>query len=175
MAIIGAVFSEGFVKNAVMEFVGPGVAELSVDFRIGVDVMTTETACWSSVWRTDDKVRSYLELHGRAEAYRKLDPDPVTWYDRVVTVDLDKVEPMIAMPFYPSNVYTVSELNANLRDILQKVEQDAVQLLGASIPRPLREKVEKGRLQVDQGVIAGCSGGTFENLVTAAQILNGKR
>ena len=174
LAIIGAVFSEGFVKNAVMEFVGPGVAELSVDFRIGVDVMTTETACWSSVWRTDDKIRRYLELHGRAEAYRQLDPDPVTWYDRVVTVDLDKVEPMIAMPFHPSNVYTVSELNANLYDILQKVEQDAVQLLGASIPRPLRKKVEKGCLRVDQGVIAGCSGGTFENLVAAAQILDGE-
>lgn len=174
LAIIGAVFSEGFVKNAVMEFVGPGVAELSVDFRMGIDVMTTETACWSSVWRTDDRVRDYLERHGRGEAYRQLDPEPVTWYDRIVTVALDKVEPMIAMPFHPSNVYTVAELNANAEEILHRVERDAVQLLGFPVSRPLGKKAEGGRLRVDQGVIAGCSGGTFENVVAAAQILEGK-
>ena len=118
LAIIGAVFENGFVKNSVMEFVGSGVSNLSVDFRIGVDVMTTETACWSSIWRTDEKVQEYLALHGRSEAYRRLDPAPLTWYTRAVVVDLDKIEPMIALPFHPSNAYTIRELNANLKEIL---------------------------------------------------------
>jgi aconitate hydratase len=174
LAIIGAVFENGFTKNAVMEFVGPGVSNLSVDFRIGVDVMTTETACWSSVWRTDDKVKEYLSIHGRPEAYRQLDPAPVTWYDRVAVVDLDRVKPMIAMPFHPSNVYTIDELNANLHDILRKTEDDATRQIGTKVPFKLSNKIENGRLRADQGVIAGCSGGTFENLSAAAQILDGR-
>ena len=174
LAIIGAVFENGFVKNSVMEFVGPGVSNLSVDFRIGVDVMTTETACWSSIWRTDEKVQEYLALHGRSEAYRRLDPAPLTWYTRAVVVDLDKIEPMIALPFHPSNAYTIRELNANLKEILHEVEERGKKQIGTKVAFKLTDKIENGRLRVDQGVIAGCSGGTFENLVAASQILEGK-
>jgi aconitate hydratase len=174
LAIIGAVFENGFVKNSAMEFVGPGVASLSVDFRIGIDVMTTETACWSSIWRTDGKVKEYLALHGRAEDYRILEPDPVTWYKRVVVVDLDRVKPMIALPFHPSNVYTIDDLNANPEDILSKAETEGQRQIGPNIRFSLTDKIDKGRLRVDQGIIAGCSGGTFENLVAASQILDGR-
>ena len=174
LSIIGAVFENGFTKNAAMEFVGPGVANLSVDFRIGIDVMTTETACWSSVWRTDNKVEEYLTLHGRSEAYMRLDPAPVTWYDRVVVVALDKIKPMIALPFHPSNTYTIDELNANLADILHKTEENARQQLGGKVQFKLTDKIKNGKLAVNQGIIAGCSGGTFENLVAAAQMLDGK-
>jgi aconitate hydratase len=174
LAIIGAVFENGFTKNSVMEFVGPGISSLSVDFRIGVDVMTTETACWSSVWCTDDKVKEYLNIHGRPDDYRCLAPDPVTWYQRVVVVDLDKIKPMIAMPFHPSNVYTIDDLNANLGDILRKVETDGKRQIGTNIRFSLTDKIKDGRLFTDQGIIAGCSGGTFENLVAAAQILDGE-
>lgn len=174
LAIIGAVFENGFVKNSVMEFVGPGVSNLSVDFRIGVDVMTTETACWSSIWRTDEKVQEYLALHGRPEAYKRLDPAPLTWYTRAVVVDLDKIEPMIALPFHPSNAYTIRELNANLKEILHEVEERGKKQIGTKVAFKLTDKIENGRLRVDQGVIAGCSGGTFENLVAASQILEGK-
>jgi aconitate hydratase len=174
LAIIGAVFGNGFTKNSAMEFVGPGVSSLSADFRIGIDVMTTETACWSSVWRTDAKVKEYLTIHGRPEDYRTLEPDPVTWYKRVIVVDLDRVKPMIAMPFHPSNVYTIDDLNANLGDILREVEEEGKKQAGTHIQFSLTYKIRNGHLRVDQGVIAGCSGGTFENLVAASRILDGK-
>jgi aconitate hydratase len=173
LAIIRSVFANGFVKNSAMEFVGPGVSNLSADFRIGVDVMTTETACWSSVWRTDEKVKEYLTIHGRPQDYRQLDPAPVTWYDRAVILNLDKVKPMIALPFHPSNSYTIEEFNSNIEDILQQVEEDAKKQLGNKIELKLSDKVKGGSLYADQGVIAGCSGGTFENLVAASQILDG--
>jgi aconitate hydratase len=174
LAIIGAVFENGFVKNSVMEFVGPGVSNLSADFRIGVDVMTTESACWSSVWRTDGKIRDYLAIHGRAPDYTQLDPAPVTWYDRVIVVDMDRVRPMIALPFHPSNVYTIDELNENTADILHGVEENAKKHMGGGTKLSLTDKIKDGRLKVDQGIIAGCAGGTFENIVAASRILDGR-
>ena len=174
IAIIGAVFANGFVKNKVMEFVGPGVSNLSVEYRIGIDVMTTETTCLSSIWRTDDKVEEYFEIHGRKEAYKELNPGAATYYDGAVKVDLSKVKPMIAMPFHPSNAYTIEELNANLSDILREVEiNGAKQLDNPNIQFKLTDKITKNGLKVDQGVIAGCAGGTFDNLTDAADILNG--
>lgn len=173
LAIIGEVFANGYVNNKVMEFVGDGVANLSVDYRIGVDVMTTETTCLSSIWTTDDKVKDFYEIHGRKEAYRELRPGKVAYYDGVVRVDLSKIKPMIAMPFHPSNTYTIEELNANLEDILADVEKKAQISLDNKIPFTLRDKIRGGRLYVDQGVIAGCAGGGFENLCDAADILNG--
>ncbi len=174
LAIIGAVFENGYVKNKVMEFVGPGVENLSVDYRIGVDVMTTETTCLSSIWKTDEKVQEFFEIHGRPEAYKKMDPGTVAYYDGVVCVALDQIKPMIAMPFHPSNVYTIEELNANLEDILADVEKKARVSLGGKTPFRLRDKIHDGRLYVEQGVIAGCAGGSFENLCDAADILEGK-
>ncbi len=174
LAIIGAVFSKGYVKNKVLEFVGPGVSGLSADFRIGVDVMTTETTCLSSIWTTDDKIRDFYEAHGRAQDYKELKPGAVTYYDGVVDVDLDKVEAMIAMPFHPSNVYTIHELNANLEDILADCEQKAKVSLGADTDYTLRDKIRDGKLYVDQGIIAGCAGGGFENICDAADILRGR-
>ena len=174
LAIIGAVFEKGYVKNKVMEFVGPGVANLSVDFRIGVDVMTTETTCLSSIWTTDSQVKEFYDIHGRPEEYKELNPGEVAYYDGVVYVDLDKVKPMIAMPFHPSNTYTIEELNANLEDILADVEKKALVSLDGKIPFTLRDKIRNGKLYVEQGVIAGCAGGGFENLCDAADILKGK-
>ena len=175
LAIIGEVFANGYVKNKVMEFVGEGVGNLSVDFRIGVDVMTTETTCLSSIWRTDDKVKEFYEIHGREEEYKELNPGSVAYYDGMIYVELDKIKPMIAMPFHPSNTYTIEELNANLMDILDDVEQKAkVSLDNNAIEFSLKDKVHGGRLYVDQGVIAGCAGGGFENLCAAADILRGK-
>lgn len=174
LAIIGAVFQNGYVKNKVMEFVGPGVENLSVDYRIGVDVMTTETTCLSSIWTTDDKVKEFFEIHGRPEEYAKLEPGAVAYYDGVVYVDLDTIKPMIAMPFHPSNVYTIEELNANLEDILADVEKKALVSLGGKVPFILRDKIHDGKLYVEQGVIAGCAGGGFENICDAADILAGK-
>jgi aconitate hydratase len=174
LAIIGAVFENGYVNNKVMEFVGPGVANLSVDYRIGVDVMTTETTCLSSIWRTDEKVREFYEIHGRSEEYAELNPGPVAYYDGVVEVDLSRVKPMIAMPFHPSNTYTIEELNANLEDILADVEKKALVSLGGKVNYHLRDKIRNGRLYVEQGVIAGCAGGGFENICDAADILNGR-
>ena len=173
LAIIGAVFKNGFVKNKVMEFVGPGVANLSADFRIGVDVMTTETTCLSSIWRTDDKIEEFYAIHGRSEDYKELNPGPVVYYDGMLVVELDKIRPMIAMPFHPSNTYTIDELNANLMDILDDVEKKAQVSLDGKIDFTLKDKVRDGKLYVEQGIIAGCAGGGFENICAAADILKG--
>lgn len=172
LVLIGAVFNDGFVKNKILEFVGPGVSSLPVEFRNGIDVMTTETACLSSIWRTDDRVKKYYEIHGRPDDYRQLDPGKATWYDGAVVIDLDKVKPMIALPFHPSNVYTIDELNENARDILESVEKEASrQIENPNLSLSLRDKIRNGRLCVNQGVIAGCAGGTPDNIVAAAQIL----
>ena len=174
LAIIKAVFANGYVNNKVMEFVGPGVANLSVDFRIGVDVMTTETTCLSSIWVTDDQVKEFYEIHRRPEEFDYLAPEDVAYYNGVVKVDLDKIKPMIAMPFHPSNAYTIEEVNANLEDVLAEVEKNALVSLGNKVPYTLRDKIKDGRLYVEQGVIAGCAGGGFENLCDVADILNGQ-
>ena len=173
LAIIGAVFKNGFVKNKVMEFVGPGLANLSADFRIGVDVMTTETTCLSSIWRTDDKIEEFYAIHGRSEDYKELNPGSVAYYDGMLVVELDKIRPMIAMPFHPSNTYTIDELNANLMDILDDVEKKAQISLDGKIDFTLKDKVHDGKLYVEQGIIAGCAGGGFENICAAADILKG--
>ena len=173
LAIIGAVFENGYVKNKVMEFVGPGVANLSADYRIGVDVMTTETTCLSSIWKTDDKIKEYYDIHGRSEDYKELNPGDIAYYDGMIVVELDKVKPMIAMPFHPSNTYTIEELNANLMDILDDVEKKAQVSLDGKIAFSLKDKVHNGKLYVDQGIIAGCAGGGFENICDAADILKG--
>jgi aconitate hydratase len=174
LAIIGAVFENGYVNNKVMEFVGEGIDNLSVDYRIGVDVMTTETTCLSSIWRTDSAVKDFYEIHGRAEDYKELNPASVAYYDGVVEVDLSQIKPMIAMPFHPSNTYTIEELNSNLEDILRDVEKKAlVSLDNNNIDYKLTDKIHNGRLYVEQGVIAGCAGGGFENLCDAADILRG--
>ncbi len=173
LAIIGEVFDRGYVKNKVMEFVGPGVSNLSVDFRIGVDVMTTETTCLSSIWRTDDAVREFYEIHGRGEAHKELNPGSVAYYDGMIEVDLSEIKPMIAMPFHPSNTYTIEELNGNLMDILDDCEKRAAVSFDGAIKLDLKSKVKDGRLYVDQGIIAGCAGGGFENICDAADILKG--
>ena len=173
LAIIGAVFGNGYVKNKVMEFVGPGVASLSADFRIGIDVMTTETTCLSSIWRTDEQIKEFYEIHGRTEEYRELNPGKVTYYDGMITVDLSKVRPMIAMPFHPSNTYTIDEVNANLKEVLHDVEERAKVSLDGAVPYSLQDKVVDGKFMVDQGIIAGCAGGGFENICAAADILRG--
>lgn len=175
LAIIGAVFANGYVNNKVMEFVGDGVSNLSADFRIGIDVMTTETTCLSSIWRTDNTIKDFFDIHGRVEEYKELNPGKVAYYDGMIYVDLSKVKPMIAMPFHPSNVYTIEELNANLLDILDDVEKKAlVSLDNNKVKFTLKDKVHNGRLYVEQGVIAGCAGGGFENICDAADILRGK-
>ena len=173
LAIIGAVFANGYVKNKVMEFVGPGVENLSADFRIGVDVMTTETTCLSSIWKTDSAVKDFYDIHGRSQDYKELNPGAVTYYDGLVYVELDKIRPMIAMPFHPSNTYTIEELNANLMDILDDVEKKAQVSLDGKIPYTLKDKVKDGKLYVEQGIIAGCAGGGIENICDAADILRG--
>ena len=174
LAIIGAVFGNGYVKNKVLEFVGPGVSSLSADFRIGIDVMTTETTCLSSIWRTDDVIKDFYDIHGRSEDYKELNPGDVAYYDGVVSVELDKVKPMIAMPFHPSNTYTIEELNANLLDILDDCEKKALVSLDGQVDFKLKDKVRNGKLYVEQGIIAGCAGGGFENICAAADILKGK-
>lgn len=174
LAIIGAVFSNGYVNNKVMEFVGPGVENLSADFRIGVDVMTTETTCLSSIWKTDSRVKEFYEIHGRSGDYKELNPGDVAYYDGMVEVDLSAVKPMIAMPFHPSNTYTIEELNENLMDILDDVEKRAAVSLDGAVDFTLKNKVRNGRLYVDQGIIAGCAGGGFENICDAADILKNK-
>ena len=174
LAIIGAVFGNGYVNNKVMEFVGPGVSSLSADFRIGVDVMTTETTCLSSIWRTDDTIKEFYEIHGRSGDYKELNPGPVAYYDGMVYVDLDQVKPMIAMPFHPSNTYTIEELKANLTDILDDVEKRAKVSLDGAVDFTLKDKVHNGQLYVDQGIIAGCAGGGYENICDAADILRDK-
>ena len=174
LAIIGAVFGNGYVKNKVMEFVGPGVSNLSADFRIGIDVMTTETTCLSSIWRTDEKIQEFYDIHGRSESYKELNPGSVAYYDGVVKVDLSKIKPMIAMPFHPSNTYTIDELNANLEDILHDCEKKALVSLDGQVDFKLTDKIHDGKLYVDQGIIAGCAGGGFENICAAADILRGR-
>lgn len=174
LAIIGATFGNGYVNNKVMEFVGPGVEKLSADFRIGIDVMTTETTCLSSIWKTDEKIREFYEIHGRAEDYKELNPGAAAYYDGMVYVDLGKIRPMIAMPFHPSNVYTIDEVNANLKDVLHDVEQKALVSLGGAVDYSLQDKVTDGKLYVDQGIIAGCAGGGFENICAAADIIRGR-
>ena len=174
LAIIGKVFANGYVKNKVMEFVGPGVANLSADFRIGVDVMTTETTCLSSIWQTDEKIQEFYEIHGRSEDYKELKPGETAYYDGCVEIDLSEIKPMIAMPFHPSNTYTIDELKANLEDILADVEKKAQISLDGKVPYTLRDKVVDGKLYVEQGIIAGCAGGGFENICAAADILKGK-
>lgn len=173
LAIIGAVFANGYVKNKVMEFVGPGVSSLSADFRIGVDVMTTETTCLSSIWKTDGKIKEFYDIHGRVEEYKELNPGEVAYYDGMIMVDLSAIRPMIAMPFHPSNTYTIDEVNANLKDILHDVEERAKVSLDGAVPYSLQDKVVNGRFMVDQGIIAGCAGGGFENICAAADILKG--
>ena len=174
LAIIGEVFANGYVKNKVMEFVGPGVASLSADFRIGIDVMTTETTCLSSIWQTDEKIEEFYAIHGRPEDYKELKPGNVAYYDGCVEIDLSEIKPMIAMPFHPSNTYTIDELKANLDDILADVEKRAQVSLDGKVPFTLRDKVVDGKLYVEQGIIAGCAGGGFENICAAADILKGK-
>ena len=174
LAIIKAVFECGYVNNKVMEFIGDGVANLSADFRIGIDVMTTETTCLSSIWKTDEAIREFYEIHGRSEDYKELNPGSVAYYDGMIQVDLSQIRPMIAMPFHPSNAYTIEELNANLSEILADCEARAKVSLGDQVEFSLRNKVRDGRLYVDQGIIAGCAGGGFENICAAADILNGK-
>ena len=174
LAIIKAVFECGYVNNKVMEFIGDGVANLSADFRIGVDVMTTETTCLSSIWRTDEKIQEFYEIHGRAGDYKELNPGPAAYYDGMIVVNLSEIKPMIAMPFHPSNAYTIEELNANLDDILADCEARGRVSLGDQVHFSLRNKVRNGKLYVDQGIIAGCAGGGFENICAAADILKGR-
>ena len=174
IAIIGAVFNNGYVKNKVMEFLGPGVANLSAEFRIGIDVMTTETTCLSSIWTTDEKIREFYALHGRENDYSKVEPNGVAYYDGVIEVDLDKIEPMIALPFHPSNAYTIDFVNKNLMDVLHETEERAKVSFGDKVNFNLTNKIIDGKLYVDQGVIAGCAGGSYENIVAAADILKGK-
>ena len=174
LAIIGATFGNGYVNNKVMEFVGPGVEKLSADFRIGIDVMTTETTCLSSIWKTDDTIKEFYDIHGRSEDYKELNPGVVAYYDGVVYVDLSKIKPMIAMPFHPSNTYTIDEVNANLKDILHDVEQRALVSLDGAVEYSLQDKIRDGKLYVEQGIIAGCAGGGFENICAAADIIRGK-
>lgn len=174
LAIIGATFGNGYVNNKVMEFVGPGVSKLSADFRIGIDVMTTETTCLSSIWKTDEKIQEFYEIHGRSSDYKELNPGTCAYYDGMVYVNLSEIKPMIAMPFHPSNVYTIDELNENLQEILHDVEQKALVSLDGAVDYTLQDKVIDGKLYVEQGIIAGCAGGGFENICAAADIIKGK-
>ena len=174
IAIIGAVFKNGYVKNKVMEFVGPGISNLSTDFRIGIDVMTTETTCLSSIWRTDENTKDWFETHKRPEEYKELNPAPVTYYDGVVEINLDEIKPMIAMPFHPSMAYTIDDVNANLKDVLHECEERAKISFGDKIKYSLQDKIVDGKLYTEQGLIAGCAGGGFENIMAAADILKGK-
>ena len=174
LAIIGAVFQNGYVNNKVMEFVGPGVEKLSADFRIGVDVMTTETTCLSSIWKTDDVIKDFYDIHGRVDDYKELNPAKVAYYDGMVKIDLSKIRPMIAMPFHPSNTYTIEDMNKNLMDVLHDCEQKALVSLDGQVDFKLTDKVRDGKLYVEQGIIAGCAGGGFEKLCAAADIIKGK-
>jgi len=174
LAIIGGVFDNGYVKNKVMEFVGPGVKNLSADFRIGIDVMTTETTCLSSIWETDELIQEFYDIHGRPDEFKELKPGQIAYYDGAIIIDLDKIVPMMAMPFHPSNTYTIDEVNANLTDILADVEKRAMVSLDNAVPFSLRDKVRDGKFYVDQGIIAGCAGGGFESICAAADILKGK-
>ena len=174
LAIVGKVFKNGYVKNKIMEFVGPGITSMTTDYRNGVDVMTTETTCLSSVWETDEDTKKFLTVHGRPEDYKELKPADITYYDGVVHVDLSTIKPMIALPFHPSNVYEIDTLNENLEDLLHEVELEAIKI-GGEAGKGLRllDKIENGKLRVSQGIIAGCAGGTYSNVMEAAHILKG--
>ena len=174
LAIIGAVFANGYVKNKVMEFVGPGVANLSADFRIGIDVMTTETTCLSSIWKTDETIKEFYDVHYRSEEYKELNPGAVAYYDGMILVELDKIKPMIAMPFHPSNTYTIEEVNANLKDVLADCEKKALVSLDGQVDFSLQDKIRNGKFYVEQGIIAGCAGGGYENICAAADLLRGR-
>ena len=174
LAIIGAVFKKGYVKNKIMEFVGPGISSLSADFRIGIDVMTTETTCLSSIWSTDEKIKEYYDIHGRSGDYKELAPKTAAYDDGMIKIDLGTIKPMIAMPFHPSNAYTIEEVQDNLKDVLHETEERAKVSLGTEVPYSLESKIKDGRLLVDQGIIAGCAGGGFENICAAADILKGR-
>jgi len=174
LALIGATFKEGFVKNGIMEFFGSGVASLSMDYRNGIDVMTTETSCLSSIWQTDETVKKSLLAHGRGDAYKVVAPNNGAYYDCLIEIDLSKVEPMIALPFHPSNTYTIANLNENLEDILHLIDEDTMKIFELSTrPKSLTSKIRDGKFYADQGIIAGCAGGTYQNLVKTAEILNG--
>ena len=174
LALCRAVFQNGYVKNKVMEFVGPGVSSMTTDYRNAVDVMTTETTCLSSIWRTDEDTRAFLKEHGREEDYRELNPGAVAYYDGCITLDLSTVKSMIALPFHPSNAYTIDELNANLEDILRETEKKAAEVARGRAPYTLTDKIRDGKLQVQQGVIGGCSGGNYSNVAEAAALLRGR-
>ena len=174
LAIIGATFANGYVNNKVMEFVGPGIKNLSADYRIGIDVMTTETTCLSSIWVTDEEIKEFYEIHGRVQDYKEINPLALAYYEGMVYVDLSKIKPMIAMPFHPSNVYSIDELNANLGDILREVEKKALVSLDGNVAYSLTDKIRNNKLYEEQGIIAGCAGGGFENICIAADILKGK-
>lgn len=174
IALVGSVFKNGFVKNKVLEFTGPGAQNLSVEFRNGIDVMTTETTCLSSIWSTDEKVHDYFRAYGREDAYKELKPGQCAYYDGMIRIDLSKIEPMIALPFHPSNAYTIKDFTANAKDLLHGVEEEAVKSFGKKIKIDLASKVlPDGRVMADQGIIAGCSGGLYDNIVEAASILDG--
>ncbi|MFI3174010.1 MAG: hydratase, partial [Bacillota bacterium] len=175
LAIIGKVFKNGYVKNKVMEFIGDGIKSMSTDFRNGVDVMTTETTCLTSIWATDDDTKAYLTMHGRGAEYKELKPSDVAYYDGMIEVDLSKIKPMIALPFHPSNVFEIDELNANLGDILRQIEVDAMEFVGdVKLDFCMTDKIKNGKLHVEQGIIAGCAGGTYSNIMEAAHILEGQ-
>ena len=174
ISLVKAVFESGFVKNKVLEFAGPGVKELPIDFRNGIDVMTTETTCLSSIWITDEEVKKYFEMHNRPEAYKKLEPGSVAWYDSMITIDLSKQESMIALPYHPSNAVTIHELQENPEKVLKAIEEDTVKRFGDKVHPDLLSKIKNGKVYADQGIIAGCSGGTYDNLSEAATILKGK-
>lgn len=174
IALVGATFKTGFVKNKVLEFGGPGVKSMSADYRCAVDVMTTETTCLTSIWETDEEIKNYYTTYGRSEDYKELKPGKVAYYDSMITIDLSKVEPMIAMPFHPSNAYTIREFTQNAKDICASVEKEAAEKFGAKVSLNLMDKIKKDGVYADQGIIAGCSGGLFDNIVEAAQILDGK-
>ena len=174
LALIGATFENGYVNNKIMEFVGPGVQKLSADFRIGIDVMTTETTCLSSIWQTDEKIEEFYKIHGRTKDYKELKPGKIAYYDGMIYVNLSEIKPMIAMPFHPSNTYTIDEVNANLQDILHDVEKKAIVSLGGAVDYSLQDKIVDGKLYVEQGIIAGCAGGGYENIQAATEIIREK-
>ena len=174
ISLVKATFESGFVKNKVLEFAGPGVKDLPIDFRNGIDVMTTETTCLSSIWITDEKVKEYFDIHERPEAYKKLEPGKVAYYDSMIRIDLSTQECMIALPFHPSNAYTIHELQADPEGILKKVEEDTRKRFGDKVQVDLVSKIKDGKVVADQALIAGCSGGTYDNLSEAATILKGK-
>ena len=174
IAIIGEVFKKGLVKNKIMEFIGDGIENLSVEYRNGIDVMTTETACLSSVWQTDYKVKEYMAIRGRADDYKKLQPKDLAFYDGVIEIDLGEIEPMIALPFHPSNAYKLRDLIENPGDILSEASDNINELLGGKVKMDLTKKIKNGKVRVEQAVIAGCAGGTYDNIVESANILKGK-